>query len=238
MTSTELKVPTAISTGNIEIDKKVGGGIPMGSLTLIEGQSDAGKSVVSQQLTYGALLAGVGVVYYTAENTVKSLLIQMASLSLDVTDYFLLDRLRVYPIHISTAHQDTAAIFGRLATHFGTLPAAFKVIIVDSVTNIVTHSVESSIIDFFITCKEMCDEGRTILMVVHSYALDEGMLIRVRSLCDSHLKLRMEEVGERLIKILEVSKVRNAERTTGNIISFDVEPMMGMKIIPVAKAKA
>ena len=53
-----------------------------------------------------------------------------------------------------------------------------------------------------------------------------------------HLKLRLEEVGERLVKVLEVSKVRNAERTTGNIISFDVEPGMGMRIIPITKAKA
>ena len=34
-----------ISTGHPEIDKKLGGGLPIGSLTLIEGQSDAGKSV-------------------------------------------------------------------------------------------------------------------------------------------------------------------------------------------------
>ena len=38
--------------------------------------------------------------------------------------------------------------------------------------------------------------------------------------------------------MLEVCKVRNAERTTGNIISFDVEPRMGMRIIPVTKARA
>ena len=75
-------------------------------------------------------------------------------------------------------------------------------------------------------------------MVVHSYAFDERMLIRVRSLCDAHLRLRMEEVGERLVKMLEVSKVRNAERTTGNIISFDVEPRLGMRIIPITRAKA
>ena len=55
---------------------------------------------------------------------------------------------------------------------------------------------------------------------------------------DHHLKLRLEEVADRLIKVLEVSKVRNAERTTGNIISFDVEPGLGMRIIPVTKAKA
>ena len=34
-----------ISTGNVEIDKKLGGGIPEGSLILIEGSSNAGKSV-------------------------------------------------------------------------------------------------------------------------------------------------------------------------------------------------
>lgn len=43
----------SISTGNIELDKKMGGGIPTGSLTLIEGQSDAGKSVLVQQLAWG-----------------------------------------------------------------------------------------------------------------------------------------------------------------------------------------
>ena len=64
------------------------------------------------------------------------------------------------------------------------------------------------------------------------------MLIRIRSLCDAHLVLKVEQVGERLIKIMEVAKVRNADQSTGNIISFDVEPGMGMKIIPISKAKA
>ena len=109
---------------------------------------------------------------------------------------------------------------------------------VDAVTNLVTHSNETSIIDFFSTCKVLCDDGRTVFIVVHSYAFDEKMLIRIRSLCDAHLTLRLEQIGERLVKVLEVSKVRNAERTTGNILSFDVDPGIGMRIIPVSKAKA
>ena len=232
------EVITTITTGSSEIDKKLGGGIPIGSLTLIEGMSDAGKSVLCQHLCHGALGSDVGVVYYTTENTVKSLLTQMASLSLDVTDHFLVDRLRIYPLAISSKETDTEGIFLKLAAHIATLPESFKVILVDSVTNIITHSKEASIIDFFISCKELCDEGRTVFMVVHSYGFDEATLIRVRSLCDAHLKLRLEEVGERLIKVMEASKVRNAERTTGNIISFEVEPGMGMRIIPVTKAKA
>ena len=216
MTTTAPRISATISTGNTEVDKKLGGGIPIGSLTLIEGQSDAGKSVLAQHLAYGALRSDVSVAYYTSENTVRSLLTQMTSLNLEVTDQFLVDRLRIYPLQISSKNMNPEAIFARLSKHIESLPQTFTVILVDSVTNIVTHSQELNIIDFFIACKELCDEGRSAFMVVHSYAFDEGMLIRVRSLCDAHLKLRLEEVGDRLVKVLEASKVRNAERTTGN----------------------
>ena len=71
----------AVSLGNPEMDKKFGGGIPMGSLILIEGASDSGKSVLSQQLTWGTLRAGYRVTVMTTENTVKSLIRQMWSLA-------------------------------------------------------------------------------------------------------------------------------------------------------------
>ena len=61
---------------------------------------------------------------------------------------------------------------------------------------------------------------------------------RVRSLCDAHLVLKIDQLGDRLVKSMEVAKVRNADQSTGNIISFDVEPGIGMKIIPISKAKA
>jgi flagellar protein FlaH len=225
------------TTGNREIDAKLGGGIPPGSLVLIEGHSDAGKSVLSQHLTYGAVQSKFSVAYYTSENTVRSLLSQMASLSLDVLDYFLMDRLRIYPLKISIHTVEGDWAFPTLLRHFSSLPQRFQMIITDSITNLVTHSGDRSIIDFFSECKALCDAGRTIFLIVHSHAFNENMLIRVRSLCDGHLRLRLEEAGERLIKVLEVLKMRNAERTTGNIISFDVEPQLGIRVLPVAKAK-
>lgn len=235
---TQARTPNIISTGNTEMDSKMGGGIPVGSLTLVEGQSSAGKSVVCQQLTHGALSTGLDVAYYTTENTVKSLLTQMTSLNLEVTDHFLLDFLRIYRLNISARSLNALVLFNRLAHHIESLPEHFKVVIIDSITNVVTHGDEVGIMDFFSTCKELCDSGRSIFLVVHSHAFNESMLIRVRSLCDAHLKLRLEEVGSMLVKLMEVTKIRNADRSTGNIISFDVEPGLGMKIIPISKAKA
>jgi flagellar protein FlaH len=112
------------------------------------------------------------------------------------------------------------------------------IIIIDSLTVFVSHASENDILDFFTSCKNLCDYGKTILLTVHDYAFGEEMLTRVRSICDAHISIRMEEVGDKLIKTMEVAKIRGAQRTTGNIISFDVEPQFGLRIIPVAKAKA
>ena len=64
---------TAISSGNVELDSKMGGGLPISSLALIEGSSGAGKSVLSQQIMWGALQGGLSVSLFTSENSVKSL---------------------------------------------------------------------------------------------------------------------------------------------------------------------
>lgn len=237
--TTTLEGPQIISTGSREIDKKMGGGIPIGSLVLLEGQSDAGKSVLCQHFSLGALSALMSSVYYTTENTVKSLVSQMSSLNLDITDYFLCDRMRIYPLEISSSDQDDSGrAFQILIDHIDSLPTRFGLAIIDSLTGLVANSDDHAIIEFFASCKKLCDDGRTVLAVVHSYAFDDRMLIRVRSLCDAHLVMKMEQVGDRLVKVLEVAKVRNADQSTGNIISFDVEPGMGMKIIPISKAKA
>lgn len=228
----------AVTVGAEELDKKLGGGIPSGSLTLVEGQSDAGKSVLVQHFAFGSLLSGMNVAYYTTENTVKSLVAQMSSLGMNVLDYFLADRLRIYPLNFSSKLDEPAQVSSSLLGHVSSLPPQFPTVIVDAITNLVSHSDESRIIDLFSVSKLLCEQGRTLFLVVHSSAFSESMLIRVRSLCDAHFRLRMEEVGERLVKVIEVAKVRSAERSTGNVISFDVEPGLGIHIIPISKAKA
>lgn len=227
-----------ISTGSAEIDKKMGGGIPEGSLILIEGESNAGKSVVSQQLTYGALNSGTRVAFYTTENTSRSLLRQMASLSLDVTDFFLLGALNIYPVPAAMSPEAAETAFDKMLDHVGGLEGKFDVIFIDSLTSFVSQVGESHTLTFLTSLKRFCDNNMTIFLTIHTAAFDEQMFSRMRSLCDAHLRLRVEEMGEQLVKVLEVAKVRGAAKTTGNIITFDVDPGLGMKIIPISKAKA
>jgi len=225
-----------ITSGNSEIDKKIGGGLPLRSLTLIEGESDAGKSVLMQQLLWGSLNTGKRIVVYTTENTTGSLLRQMKSLSLEVDDYFLIGRLDIYPVPNSFSEDESATMYATLLRHIADQKA--DAVFLDSLTPFATHATDSQTLDFFTRVKDFCDTGLSLIFTVHSFAFQESMLTRLRSMCDSHLRMRVEDLGTQLVKVMEVAKIRGANKTTGNVVSFDVEPNFGMKIIPITKAKA
>ena len=216
-----------ITTGNSEIDKKIGGGLPPSSLTLFEGQPDAGKSVLVQQFVWGCLSTNKRVTVYTTENTTVSLLRQMKSLSLDVDDYIQLGRLDILPVPNSFPEGADSLLVYNLVVIAGYALTAFA-----------SHATERQTLDFFSRAKEVCDSGVSLIVTLHSYATTEQMMTRLSSICDAHLRLRVEDLGTQLVKVIEVSKVRGATKTTGNVVSFDVEPNFGMKIIPITKAKA
>lgn len=226
-----------LTSGNSEMDKKMGGGIPAGSLTLIEGANDTGKSVLTQQLMWGALQQGFNLATYTTENTIKSLLRQMDSLSLDISDYFAFGTLKIYPIHLEGMEwAEDVPFLEYIVADVKAKPA--EVILIDSLTVFVSEASDSAILNFFASCVNICDGGRTILITAHTFAFGEEVLTRVRSICDAHLSLKKEEVGDRLIRTMEVAKVRGAQRTTGNVVAFEVEPAFGLRIIPISKTRA
>jgi flagellar protein FlaH len=225
-----------ISTGNDELDKKIGGGIPLRSLSLVEGQPDSGKSVLTQQMVWGTLKRGCSAVVFTTENTVKSLVSQMQSLNLDVLDYLLLSRLWVYPIDTKKTRRSLST--GLLPMLESYANKGVDLAIIDSITYYVTLASVEEVVSFFEECKRLSSKGMGVICVAHSYAFDENAMVRLGSLCDAHLRLRIETMGSKMIKILEVAKVRGAELNTGNVISFDVEPNLGIRVIPYSKAKA
>lgn len=224
-----------ICTGKREIDKQLGGGIPLGSLTLIEGESDAGKSVLAQQMMWGAIAAHHKVLLFTAENTVKSMNSQMESLGLSVLDALLMGWMKIFTIESSQMKRvNTFATIVSGAQAYSN----YDLVVVDSLTPVLAHTSQDEILTYFEQCKRLCDQGKTIINIAHTYAFDEQSLIRIRSACDAHFRLRIEEVGDKLVKVLEVAKVRGAVKNTGNVLSFDVDPGIGMRIMPIGRAKA
>jgi flagellar protein FlaH len=234
----EGEAKNILSTGNVEIDRKIADGIPLQSLTLIEGENDTGKSVLTQQIMWGAMKQGLGVDLFSTEMTTQSFLKQMESMSLDISDYFAWGYLRLFPVHIvgfDWSKEEMAGILQRVIEHMSTTKA--QVIIIDSLTLFTEYTTNDVILTFFTNCKNLVDKGKTILITLHTYSFEEDTLIRLRSICDAHLVMKRSLIGEKYVMMLEVVKVRGAHKITGNVVTFEVHPGFGMKIIPITMAR-
>ena len=227
----------AITTGTIELDRRLGGGIPYNTVMLIEGQDASGKSTFAQQFIWGTLNSGQKACIYTTEQNVHSFLRQMESLGQDLTDYFLLNEIKVFPISASGDMSDPDAILDTLTRHIDAQVEP-RMIVIDSITTFVSRAGGDQIQNFFSELKRICMRGQVIACTVHENAFDEEYVLRVRSICDAYLRLRVSASGTNLIKTLEVAKIRGAELRTGNITGFEVEPGLGIRIIPVSRAQA
>jgi flagellar protein FlaH len=227
-----------LSTGNAELDKKIADGIPLESLTVIEGENDTGKSVLTQQIIWGAMKQGFCVDLFTTESTTKSFLKQMESMSLDISEYFAWGYIKVFPLHVTGFEwkkEDMVGILAHLISFINQSKA--EVIIIDSLTLFTEYAQTDSILSFFTSCKSLVDKGKTILVTLHTYAFEEDTLVRVRSISDAHLNMKKAQVGDKYVMVMEVNKVRGARKTTGNLVSFEVHPGYGMKVIPMSFAR-
>jgi flagellar protein FlaH len=226
-----------ITVGVMDIDKRLGGGLPAGSLTLVEGDPAAGKSVVIQQLTFGALKEGFNAALFLSESSPRRFLDQMDSLGMSSVDYYLIGRLSVYQRDLRVSQERADNILRRLLRHIEDSDKR-DLFVVDSITPLLFQFDERYVLSFLANCKNLADMGRTIIVTLHSYAIGEALRFRADSIVDAHLRLRIEELGKQLVHTLEVAKIRGALKTADNAVSFTVQPGMGLKSVPISKTRA
>jgi len=220
----------AIPTGERRFDSVMRGGLFLPSLTLIEGDARAGKSVLAQQLMYGCLVRGYRLALFTSESTIRGLIEQMQNLNMEIKDYLLLGRMCIFPVTPSRPLREMPVLLlqaiRREAKERG-------IVFVDSLTPLIVESSESEVLAFFEECKILSLQSATIVIVIHAYGLHSALRSRIHSLCDAHLRLRTEEIGKRLVRVLEVIKTRGTVQYVHNTAHFEIEPRRGIKALPV-----
>jgi flagellar protein FlaH len=226
-----------IAVGVMDIDKRLGGGLPPASVTLVEGDPDAGKSIIVQQLGFGALKEGLSVDVFLAEGSAREFLQQMDSLGMSTTDYYLLRRLSLYQTNLRVDRERAERILHHLLHHIEECGDR-DLFIVDSITPLLFQFDEHYVLSFLANCNELASQGRTIITTLHSYAMSESLRLRASTIVDAHLRLRIEELGDQLVRTLEVAKIRGAVKTAKNTVSFSVQTGLGLKSVPISKTKA
>jgi flagellar protein FlaH len=230
-----------IRTGDklVALGQRLGGGLPLGSLTLVEGAVSSGKSVLCQHLVFGALTEGLDTAYFTSEYSREGLVGQMRSLGLDVSDPSLTGRLHVQRIPEPDEDESPEPILADLVREMEALPVTIKFIVVDAITDLVNSTSEDAVIAFFTACRRMCNRGKTVVVVIHSYAFaaNAGTFKRIHSVWDGHLSLWSETVGGKAVRTVEVQRVNSKEVDDNNTVTFEVVPNLGMRVLPVSRGR-
>ena len=220
------------------LEQKMGGGLPLGTVTLAAGAASSGKSTLCQHFLYGALVGGYGAALYTSEASAHDLLPRMISIGLDVSEYYRKEKLRIYDVPDLSESEKPEVLLNRLSQSMERLSRGAQFIVVDSITDLAGSCPEQAVIAFFSACRRLSNQGKTIFVSVHSYAFGSEMLARLHALCDGFLLLGSEEVRGKSVRTLEVKKINTTEKTRDNMVSFVVEPEIGMRLIPMNKTKA
>lgn len=233
------------TTGVKDIADALGGGIREGSLVIVEGEAKSGKSVISQHITYGILRSrDSAVAYYSAEDNSERLLQKLSDMALDCKQDLVTDRLRVYKMGSENVLRDPSKFLKYIIKHITALPQRFQLIIIDSVTPFMSKVSPVVKIDFLHSCKELCDEGRSMVLALDSHVFEGKTLYRAYSMSDYYLRLKSNDtildtgqVDTRIIKILEVTKLGGAERHKSEGIKFEIKPGVGIQILPFVKVR-
>ena len=231
------EAPELITTGGIlpKLEKIMAGGLPLGTVNLTEGTGSSGKSVFCQHMAYGALRSDYGVAYFSSESGPDDLATQMASIGLDIAQYMRTRKISVYAVPEPIASADAAPVLNELARSIESRSRNAQLIVIDSITDLAGSCSEQSVIGFFSACRSLANQGRTVFISVHSYAFGSEMFFRLRALCDGYFTLGSEQVRGKALLTLEVTKINATGQNRDNMISFVVEPDVGMRLIPVVK---
>lgn len=228
------------------LNDELGGGIPKGSIVLLEGDYGAGKSVLSQRFCYGFCETENTVTYLSTELTVRGFIDQMHSLGYPVEDYLLNEDLLF--LH---ADLDTGGSFGEatqadrkqllnLMMDAETMWNA-DVIIIDTFDSILRndpmfealvrqHEERQAALEIISFYREVISKGKVVVLTVDPSTLDDEAIGPFRSIADAFIKLQMIEVGGDIRRQMAVKRFAGMGEQVGDTIGYSVREGTGIVI--------
>jgi flagellar protein FlaH len=231
------------------LDKELGGGIPPGSIVLMEGDYGAGKSAISQRFTYGLCEEGNSVTLLSTELTVGSFLEQMHSLDYGMVDHMLDENVLFLHADIGDSKNTFSDTGGEDEERMDLLKRLIEaevmwesdVVIIDTFDAILRNDPKFEalvreneerqaaleIISFF---RDIISRGKVIVLTVDPTTLDEEALGPFRSIADVFLELEMVEVGNDVRRQISVLRFAGMGEQVGDTIGYSVRSGTGIVI--------
>jgi flagellar protein FlaH len=228
-----------LKLGNAELDRRLGG-VPRQSLSLVEGANDSGKTSFIQQIAYGVLSNNLKLFYISTEDSPKGIIRNMESLNWDVSRQYVDGSLNITGIDtlgIDWEEEISKYYLVSLTNFLKKRMDRFDFVIIDSVTQLVTHAQPSDVLDFFNFSRSLIEEGKSVALSLHPYAMGADLLTRIRSYCDCQFTLEKKVFRDKNVLTLTINKLKGASHSAGDMLTFEVSPAYGLKILPFTSTR-
>ena len=212
-----------------ELHSRFGGGIPEGTLMLLEGENGSGKSALTQRLAYGFLMNGHTVTIISTELTVRDFIKQMYSLNYPIASFLLRNRLVFVPVYPIIGNlRNRKDFLGRLMN----APELFKtdIVIIDTLSALVKVSLNvetrsEQLLAFF---KRLMALDRTIILTVEKGVMREEILAPFRAAAQVYIETSINKIGGMVNRVAFIRRFANAQGRIENSIVFRVEAGTGL----------
>jgi flagellar protein FlaH len=228
------------------VDHAFGGGLPHGSLVLIEGGDGAGKSVITQRMTYGMAAEGTHVAVVSTELTAREYIDQMHSLAYDVVDHLLTEQVLFLHADVDTHVQRGDTIEGtRPLIAQLTGPSAVwraDVVVVDGFGSLLRNDPgfdsaaangdEDHLVQGFISfIRQVTATGSSVVLTVNPSLVSDRALQPIRDVAEVYLSIERSTVGQEIRRKALVHRFAGMKRPVDDTIGFDVQQGRGLVIV-------
>ncbi len=217
---------------------RLGGGIPKGSLVVVQGGHGSGKSLLVQRIVAGLMSNDHSSCYVTTELTTRGFLLQMESLGFAIEEPIFNEQLVVVPAHpMIGGRAPRHELLTRIAK--ARLMYSKDVVIFDAFSKFLADHVRASndetqsrqqidgVLHLF---KRLTSTGRTVILTMEDGQVSDDIVDTFVEAADVYLQMDCEVIGSSTNRRLVVRRMMRAADRFSEIINFRVEPRIGIVV--------
>ena len=213
-----------------ELHRRLGGGIPAGTIMLVEGGRGTGKSIFVQRLLYGFLMNGYTASYISSQYTTVEYIRQMESLGYSIIPFLIRKKLMFVSLYpLLTGVSEKRKFFSRLLGE----PRLWEpdIMIIDSFSALFSREQDPKAVrDFLLYVKRMASLDKVIILTANTEEIDKDSLLVLEEASSMLIRLNVKVFGGDLKNSATIVKYNNAKGVFQKIIPFRVEPKVGLVV--------
>lgn len=229
------------------LNQELGGGLPAGSIVLLEGEYGAGKSVLSQRFSYGFCETQTTVTFLSTELTLGGFVDQMHGLSYDIERHLLKQRLLFLHGDLDSGDDNTLATSpdeGQRKELLNPLMNAetmwnTDVILIDTFDSILrndpmfealirNNEERQAALDILSFFRNIVSQNKVIVLTVDPTTVDDETIGPFRSVADVYIELEMVEVGNEVRRNMSIKRFTGMGDQVGDTIGYSVRAGTGI----------